>query len=217
VTTVIPISLGDYAKHRRALELPGTSKQAVSKAISSGRLVKSIVRDANGAPKVADAELADREWAAGTDHSKAPGSVKERASAPAVQAPPARPRPNHVRAVPPPEPPPEGEPGAAPLDLNLAQESAREKHWKANAAEIAYRERVGQLVDSEEMKAAVADAFTRVRGRLAGLPTRIRQQIPHLAAEEVAIIEALVREALEELALKLESEEEDDDGEPDSA
>jgi phage terminase Nu1 subunit (DNA packaging protein) len=51
-----------------------------------------------------------------------------------------------------------------------------------------------------------------VRSRLAGLPTRVRQQIPHLTAEEVGIIDDFVREALDELALKLESEDDDDDG-----
>lgn len=96
-------------------------------------------------------------------------------------------------------------------DFDVVRESAREKHWKANKAEIEYRERIGQLVDAEEMKTAVADAFVRVRGRLGGLPTRIRQQIPHLSADEVGVIESFVREALEELVLKLEDDEDDED------
>jgi phage terminase Nu1 subunit (DNA packaging protein) len=91
------------------------------------------------------------------------------------------------------------------------EESAREKHWKANRAELDYRERIGQLVDAEEMKAAIADAFARVRARLSGLPTRLRQQIPHLKAEDVVVVEDFLREALDELALKFEKDEEEDD------
>lgn len=56
------MTLGKYAEHRRARGLPGCSKAAVSKAIKAGRLAKSVVRDHRGQPKIADPELADREW-----------------------------------------------------------------------------------------------------------------------------------------------------------
>jgi hypothetical protein len=196
-----PMSLRAYAARR------GVTAMAVSKAIKSGRLAKSVVRDASGDPKIADADLADREWDRSTDLSKAPGYVKERASsrAPAAQRPP-------LRAVPPADDAGGGADGPGPEELNLSQETAREKHWKANKAEIEYREKLGQLVDAQDLKGQISDAFTRVRSRLAGLPTRVRQQIPHLTAEEVGIIDDFVREALDELALKLESEDDDDDG-----
>jgi hypothetical protein len=42
----------------------------------------------DGSPKVIDFGLADREWAANTDLSKAPGYVKSRAAKPAEWAPP---------------------------------------------------------------------------------------------------------------------------------
>jgi phage terminase Nu1 subunit (DNA packaging protein) len=57
-----PMSLRQYAKRRT----PPVSPEAVSKAITDGRLVKSVVRDERGAPKISDAELADQEWAANT-------------------------------------------------------------------------------------------------------------------------------------------------------
>jgi hypothetical protein len=71
------MTLGAYAKHR------GCSKNAVSKAIKRGRLKLSVVHDAAGQPKIADAALADREWTQNTDLSRAPGDVKERAARPA--------------------------------------------------------------------------------------------------------------------------------------
>lgn len=54
-----PISLSAYAAHR------GCSKQAVSQAIQSQRLLRSIVR-VKGQPKIADVALADHEWQSNT-------------------------------------------------------------------------------------------------------------------------------------------------------
>ena len=54
-----PLSLRAYAKRR------GTSVQAVSVAIKAGRLSLSVVRT-GGVPKIADPDLADREWDANT-------------------------------------------------------------------------------------------------------------------------------------------------------
>lgn len=53
-------SLRAYARHR------GVTLHAVQAAIDSGRLCESVTRDAHGVRKIADVELADREWAANT-------------------------------------------------------------------------------------------------------------------------------------------------------
>lgn len=188
-----PISLRAYARHR------GVSAMAVSKAVAAGRLRASVTRDEHGQPKIADVALADQEWDAGTDHSKAPGYVKERAAARAAGAPPAAP-PAAERTEPPPE-----EAGLQ-LGASLAVASAAEKVWRAKLAELDYRERTGELVDAEEMTAKIADVFTRVRTRLLAIPTRAKQQLPHLTVQDVALVDGLVREALEELALEVASE-----------
>lgn len=54
------MSLRAYARRR------GVSPEAVSKAVADGRLREAIVRDVRGAPKIANIELADREWEANT-------------------------------------------------------------------------------------------------------------------------------------------------------
>lgn len=54
-----PISLRAYARHRRV------SAEAVSKAIAVGRLTASVTL-VDGAPKIANAALADEEWARNT-------------------------------------------------------------------------------------------------------------------------------------------------------
>jgi hypothetical protein len=55
-----PISLSAYARHR------GVTPAAVQKAVATGRLRASVARDDRGAPRIADVELADREWSART-------------------------------------------------------------------------------------------------------------------------------------------------------
>lgn len=175
-----PLSLREYAKRR------GVSAMAVSRAVKSGRLTQSVVRDEGGDPKIADPELADREWEAATDLSRAPGYVKERADA----------RRPEDAGFPPPPPTSErveGEVGG------LAEETAREKHWKANLAELEFREREGQLVEAKLVEDQLATVFAQCRTKLLAVPSRARQSLPHLTAGDIAILEDLQREALQDL------------------
>lgn len=64
-----PLSMRQYAKRR------GVSAEAVSKAIRDGRLRLSLTA-VDGRPKIADPEMADREWRENTDASKAPDAWK---------------------------------------------------------------------------------------------------------------------------------------------
>lgn len=64
--SVEPISCRAYAKHRNVTPM------AVSLAIKTGRLSRSVVRDAMGSPKIASIALADQEWEANTDHTRSP-------------------------------------------------------------------------------------------------------------------------------------------------
>src|SRR5689334_21046405 len=65
-----PMSLRAYALRR------GVSPEAVSRAIRSGRLRDSVVT-VGRSPKIADPELADREWAANTDPARGTNSGDE--------------------------------------------------------------------------------------------------------------------------------------------
>jgi hypothetical protein len=71
------VSLRAYAAHRKSLGLPGASLQAVQRAIDRQRLYESVVR-VHGSRKILDVDVADREWAANTDLSKAPSYVVDR-------------------------------------------------------------------------------------------------------------------------------------------
>lgn len=211
----VPISLRAYAKLR------GVSAMSVSRAVSAGRLKASVVRDEHGQPKIADVALADREWEAATDYSKAPAAVKQQAAerqraktdrpaAPVKPAAAAAPSPPAAR----PRSPADDEPGAP---LSLAEESAREKHWRARIAELEFKKRAEELVDAKAMKAQLSDSFTKVRTRLLGLPTRAKQQLPHLTIADIGTLDSLVREALEALTIELEADGATDGGEQEVA
>lgn len=198
-----PISLTAYAKRR------GVSPVAVSKAVASGRLSASVVRDERNAPKICDPELADREWTANTrpriDHPpsvpRAPadmGSAPRSEPAPDVQAATSRPRPPRAPA------------GPQPLDdipdynesrARREAAAARKEVAHADIAELDAAERKGELVSVADARADVIDRFAIVRTRLLGIPSRVAQRMPTVAAEVVPVLDELLRDALEELAI----------------
>lgn len=169
-----------YARHR------GMSATAVHRAVEQGRLVKSVVRD--GAGKflgISDAALADQEWAASTDVSKASTELLLRTAAEAAGAPAPG---DAVAAV------EDGE------TMTLSIALAKEKHWKALTAELDYKKRVGELVDAAEVESRIIDEYSRLRTKLLGLARKAKASLPHLTREDVTAIDTLVREALEDLA-----------------
>lgn len=166
-TSADPISLAAYARMR------GVSREAVSVAVKKGRLQASVGR-LKGRPAIIDVDLADREWAASTDLSKAPGYVKERA-APVAE---------HVEL----------------LEYSLPLEAAREKHWRANLAELEYRTQAGELIEASEVAARFTEVVSVAKTKLLGIAARVRQRLPQLTADDVRVVDDLVREALEGLA-----------------
>lgn len=186
------ISLRAYAKQR------GVSAEAVSKAVSSGRLRESVAI-VDGQPKIRDPELADREWEANT---------RQR-----VDQPPATParlkRESVERDV------TDDVPDYFESRARREAAAARREAAQADLAELEVDERRGELVSAEDARADVIDMFTVVRTRILGVPTRVAQRLPHVAAEVVPVIEALLREALEELAVEDDGGDDDGDGEDD--
>jgi hypothetical protein len=212
------MALRAYARHR------GTSVQAVLRAIKSGRLKDCLVYDVAGKAKIGDAAIADAEWSANTDLSRAPGYVKERAAsppspvkpAPAVAAPPAQMAPTGA-AKPAVAGPPDRAPAPAPerplleafdmtKAMTLTDASAREKQFKAGLAELELRQKLGELVDAKEVQDRIANDYTIVRTKLLGVPGKVRTRAPHLSVSDIAIVEAEIREALEQLATETPAE-----------
>ncbi|MGN6109185.1 MAG: hypothetical protein ACTHU0_29030 [Kofleriaceae bacterium] len=177
------LSLTAYAKRR------GVSTVAVSKAIAAGRLTESVVRDDRGKPKIADPELADREWEANTR--------------PRVDRPATGPGPGA------------GEGDVPDYNDSRARReahAARREAALADLAELDVAERNGDLVPVDEVRAYITNKFAVVKTRILGVPSRVAQRLPHVATEVVPVIESLLREALEELAAAF-ADVGDDEGE----
>lgn len=166
------MSLRAYARHR------GVSGPAVLAARDKGRLVECF-RDSSGTmtAQIQNAALADQEWERKTDLSRAPIPVRQRAAGVA------------------PLPAEDGE--AVP---DMADASAREKHWRAKLAELKFKEAAGELVPAAGVRAELEGVFRSCRTKLLGIPSRARAAMPGLSLADVAKIEAFVREALEDLA-----------------
>lgn len=145
------------------------------RAIKSGRLKQSLQIGPDGKAKIVDVALADAEWAVNTDHSKAPGSVKERANGTGRAA----------RGV---------QPSA------LAEASAEEKRWKARQAELDYRLAAGELVRVAAVTQLQVDEVLRAKAKVLAVPSKFKARSPHLSAADIRLLDQLLREALEELA-----------------
>lgn len=197
------MSLTAYARRR------GVSAKAVSKAHAAGRLRASVVM-VNGQPKIADPELADKEWEANTrpriDHPP-----------PAVSAAPSkRPRPSAEPVT-----DRDGEPAASGelprgvprYDVSRAireHHEARRSGALADVAEIERDQVADRVVPVEEVRAFITDKFTLVKTKLLGVPSRVAQRLPELAKEVEPVVDELIREVLVELA-------DDGDGKADAA
>ncbi len=87
-------------------------------------------------------------------------------------------------------------------DANREWREARTRREaaKAAAAEMELARLRGELVRASEVETGWASLVMAARGKLLGIPTRLRQRRPHLAPADVAEVDGLIREALEELS-----------------
>jgi hypothetical protein len=184
------MTLTAYAARR------GVSPKAVSKAVARGRLSASVTRDQHGSPKIADPDLADREWEANT-RARVEYTAPDRPSAAAEPA-PQEDRPPVTRAAPAAQSP---ELAAYYAHRSAREaEAARRERLQADLAEYTLAERRREMIPVAQARRDVMERYATVKTRLLGVPRLLAQQLPHLAAEVVPVVDALVREALAELA-----------------
>lgn len=77
---------------------------------------------------------------------------------------------------------------------------ARSEYEKANLLELDRKTKEKQLLRREDVEQAWGQAVNLTRTKLLGVPSTVKQRIPHLELEEVELITGLIREALDELA-----------------
>jgi len=81
-----------------------------------------------------------------------------------------------------------------------AESLARRDAARAQLAEMQAQERSGELISAESAQATWASVAGIVKTALLAVPSKAKQEIPRLTLDEVAILEELIREALEEVA-----------------
>lgn len=185
------ISMNAYGKHQ------GVSHTAVRKAVDSGRLSKSVVRD--GDKILINKTLADVEWLKNTDKAKqgarkqAEGSastttttnvskveqlaskVVDSGTASSVKAQASELLNNMVN---------EGV-----LDINEAR--ALKETFLARMAQLEYNRKLGLLVENAVVRKTAFAIANTVKGRLSALPSRIAPQV--LGQTETAVIAGLIQ------------------------
>lgn len=182
-----PISLKEYARHRKALGLQGGSTTAVTRAITAGRIVASVTM-VDGRPKIRSAAEADAEWQANTmPAARRDTALEFGAAAPGTTSSSSDPADDDA------------------IDFAEARRRHEVERWllaraHREEAELELAARRGQLVNADEIRALVTDDYARCKSRLRGVPTRFRQRVPAVTPEAMAILVELVDEALEELA-----------------
>lgn len=180
------ISAKEYAAHR------GVSAQAVSKAIKTGRLSAALVVGLGKKPKI-DSEIADREWSSKSDPSKVRELVPEKnGNTPAMAF--GLPHGESESSAP------------APIDYQNAR--ASREHYQAEISRLEFEEKIGKLIPSEEVGRKWNALAALVRQKVIAIAHKSKQRIPELSLEQVAILESLAREALEDLAAAGSAEEE---------
>lgn len=142
------VSLRAFGRRR------SVSLTAVQKAIRSGRLRKSIGRDARG-PFVRDVVLAEREWAAGASKPANAGGRKARAGV----AP---------RAV--------GNAGT------LVDAQVRVASERATGLELANRRKRGELLDAATVEREYFEVARMLRERILNVPDRLADLGPVVRA-----------------------------------
>ncbi len=81
----------------------------------------------------------------------------------------------------------------------LREATAEYQRWRGKLAQLEYERKAGELVEADAVAAGVGQAFASCRARILRIPGDFARRCPQLASADVAVIDALVREALEVL------------------
>lgn len=162
----------------------GVSRQAVYKAIKTGRL--PVVRTADGGGLIRSESLRE-DWAANTQTRV---GVGPKPPAGERSFPPERPKRERSLTEP--------EPGDLVPDYNESR--ARTEYLKAELLELERKEKEGLLVRSADVQAKWVEVVTISRTKVMGVVSKAKQRVPDLTQDQISILEDIVREALEELA-----------------
>jgi hypothetical protein len=175
------IKVAEYAAMR------GVSPQAVRKAINSGRLRRSVVRD--GRSYMIDVDIADAEWGRNTASEQVRTAEQINAGKAAAQ--------DRVADTP-------SLKGAP----SYAQARAYGEGFKAKLLELEFRERAGQLTRKDDVTNATFKTFRLVRDAVQNIPIRVVNELaaivgdvePEKRHEMMLVMQREINRALEQFA-----------------
>lgn len=179
---------------RALAALLGVSEAAVRKGERSGRLGKSVRRDARG-PYAVDVALARRRWAAGATKpaNAGNGGGRKRAQRAARSAaPPVAPDP----------PPPPSAASLEPEPGTLVYAQLRVADQRARAYELANKRKSGELLEAATVEREQFEIARMLRERILNVADRLADLGPAVRAR----VRAELRSALGDLADELERE-----------
>lgn len=184
------------------------SRGSVYRKIRSGEL--AVVVGADGKELLERDGLEDR-WKAITRsrtdspltraerHKEAKEKRQQRRQQVAEEPAPVRRQARKVLVV---DEPPAAVPGTWVRDEELPdynESRKRSEFERANLLELERKQKEALLLPAEQVQKVWANSVAIAKTKLLAVPSRLRQRIPHLSLEEIAIAEDLIRESLEEI------------------
>lgn len=189
---------------REAARRLGVSDTAVHKAIKAERIDAPRDEDrdpANGRPRLPWPKV-QKQYIANSDTSKrshvgSQGSPVRALDAPRVKLPTSD-RMDEGESLD--APPVAGDGPKSGRGPGYAQARAAREVYQAKLAKLEYEQKVGKLIDADEVKVAWFKHITAAKTRILGIPAACKSRCSDLPLEVVATIETVCREALEDLA-----------------
>ena len=190
------MNLQQYANHRKALGLRGTSHVAVINAIKGERLTPPAVRR-EGSRWIISAELADEQWATRTDPSDYGGQGGGTSKPIGIEK-PVNPPPAPVAQQPATLPPPPSAKGGPSLAVSKQVKAA----YEAKLTELEYKERSGEMGNLQDVRKEAARLARQVRDLLLIVPSRNAAKVAAMSDPEDirALLQAEIESALRGLA-----------------
>lgn len=186
----------------------GVTVEAVRKAIADGRIPadcvgQRIVGKGKVWPTIVDPERAASHWAEKRNGNQVRdkatlakgarrGWAQRRGEDPSPED------DDHGEA---PAPPAGGGLRAGGSVPTINESNAITAAYKARMAKLEYEERLGRLVNADQVKVGFVNMVTAARNKLLGVPTNAKSRIPTLTVRDIEILEEMIAEALEEVAL----------------
>lgn len=182
------MALISRAEAARAL---GVTPEAVYAAVKSGRL--SVIKGRDGKPLV-NSETMREEWEKNTQKRigvgpKPPGNGRDK---PQLRSREERMKPREEGRI--------SKTSEAIPDYDESR--ARTEHLKAELLELDRQQKEGLLVRAADVEHEWVEVITRARTKLLGIPTKAKQRIPDLDTDAIGVLDDIVREALEDLAVE---------------